>query len=91
MMQEINCSDDVLDPFISVIDTGDAMIVASGGFGKSWCKDELGMDELKTVPDIIVPICDCDIAYIDEEITDDDATQPNIGEMFHNISTCLTP
>jgi hypothetical protein len=58
--------DDVLPPFITVIDTGDATIVASGGFGHVWCKDVLGI-EADTVPDVIEPVYDCDISYLDDE------------------------
>jgi len=61
--------DDVLPPFISVIDTGDAMIVASAGFGHAWCRDELGI-EIDTVPDVVEPVYDCDLSYLDEKVSD---------------------
>ena len=84
-MKDVSFSDDVLEPFISVLDSGDATIVTSGGFGQTWCKDVIGLDELKTVPDLLEPIRDVDITYIDEEITDDDTTQPYIDELFVSL------
>lgn len=67
--------DDVLPPFISVIDTGDATIVTSAGFCKMWCRDALGI-EIDTVPDVIEPVYDCDLSYLDE---DDDQTQSDVA------------